>query len=29
MNSVPMKTIAANMSDKEIAAVSDYIAGLH
>ena len=28
-NSVPMKTIAANMSDKEIAAVSDYIAGLH
>ncbi|HEV8692041.1 MAG TPA: c-type cytochrome [Ideonella sp.] len=29
MNSLPMKTIAANMSDKEIAAVSDYIAGLH
>ena len=28
MNSVPMKTIAANMSDKEIAAVADYIAGL-
>jgi cytochrome c553 len=27
-NSAPMKTIAANMSDKEIAAVSDYIAGL-
>jgi len=29
LNSVPMKAIAANMSDKEIAAVSDYIAGLH
>ena len=27
-NSLPMKQVAANMSDKEIAAVSDYIAGL-
>ncbi|MFO1337587.1 MAG: c-type cytochrome [Burkholderiaceae bacterium] len=28
-NSVPMTAIAARMSDKEIAAVTDYIAGLH
>ena len=28
-NSAPMATIAANLSDKEIAALSDYIAGLH
>lgn len=27
-NSVPMRAIALNMSDKEIAAVADYIAGL-